>query len=213
MLDDTLAEGIPTLGAAAASLRACEGFPRPFGQGSAARAVHRDRACAGRRARRMRFPPARRPGNAAQRVSRARRHRGRQRFATRRRHNASPRRRSDRREHRRCHERARHAAFSQDRRAARARRRRMRIFDEVDHMVVETLEGQAMELGWVRDNDLTVSDGRLSAARAEEDRLVQLHSPDADRRACRQWRRQQSRPVRSLRLSARGWRSRSPTTF
>ena len=33
----------------------------------------------------------------------------------------------------------------------------MRIFDEVDHMVVETLEGQAMELGWVRDNDLTVS--------------------------------------------------------
>ena len=32
----------------------------------------------------------------------------------------------------------------------------MRIFQEVDHMVVETLEGQAMELGWVRDNDLTV---------------------------------------------------------
>jgi geranylgeranyl pyrophosphate synthase/uncharacterized protein with NAD-binding domain and iron-sulfur cluster len=32
----------------------------------------------------------------------------------------------------------------------------MRIFDEVDHMVVETLEGQATELGWVRDNDLTV---------------------------------------------------------
>jgi len=32
----------------------------------------------------------------------------------------------------------------------------MRIFDEVDHMVVETLEGQAIELGWVRDNDLTV---------------------------------------------------------
>jgi geranylgeranyl pyrophosphate synthase len=32
----------------------------------------------------------------------------------------------------------------------------MRIFDEVDHMVVETLEGQATELGWVRDNDLNV---------------------------------------------------------
>ena len=32
----------------------------------------------------------------------------------------------------------------------------LRIFDEVDHMLVETLEGQAMELGWVRDNDLTV---------------------------------------------------------
>jgi geranylgeranyl pyrophosphate synthase/uncharacterized protein with NAD-binding domain and iron-sulfur cluster len=33
----------------------------------------------------------------------------------------------------------------------------MRIFDEVDHMVIETLEGQAIELGWVRDNDLTVA--------------------------------------------------------
>ena len=32
----------------------------------------------------------------------------------------------------------------------------LRIFEEVDHLVVETLEGQAMELGWVRDNDLTV---------------------------------------------------------
>ena len=33
----------------------------------------------------------------------------------------------------------------------------LRIFDEVDHMIVETLEGQAMELGWVRENDLTVA--------------------------------------------------------
>jgi geranylgeranyl pyrophosphate synthase len=32
----------------------------------------------------------------------------------------------------------------------------IRIFDEVDHLLVETLEGQAMELGWVRDNDLTI---------------------------------------------------------
>jgi geranylgeranyl pyrophosphate synthase/uncharacterized protein with NAD-binding domain and iron-sulfur cluster len=32
----------------------------------------------------------------------------------------------------------------------------LRILDEVDHLVTETLEGQAMELGWVRDNDLTV---------------------------------------------------------
>jgi geranylgeranyl pyrophosphate synthase/uncharacterized protein with NAD-binding domain and iron-sulfur cluster len=32
----------------------------------------------------------------------------------------------------------------------------MRIFDEIDHLVIETLEGQAIELGWVRDNDLTV---------------------------------------------------------
>jgi geranylgeranyl pyrophosphate synthase/uncharacterized protein with NAD-binding domain and iron-sulfur cluster len=32
----------------------------------------------------------------------------------------------------------------------------LRILDEVDHMLFETLEGQAIELGWVRDNDLTV---------------------------------------------------------
>ena len=32
----------------------------------------------------------------------------------------------------------------------------LRILDEVDHLFVETLEGQAMELGWVRDNDLSV---------------------------------------------------------
>jgi geranylgeranyl pyrophosphate synthase len=33
----------------------------------------------------------------------------------------------------------------------------LRILDEVDHMLVESLEGQAIELGWVRDNDLSVS--------------------------------------------------------
>ncbi|MGD8275174.1 MAG: FAD-dependent oxidoreductase [Thiohalocapsa sp.] len=32
----------------------------------------------------------------------------------------------------------------------------LRLLDEVDHMMVETLEGQATELGWVRDNDLGV---------------------------------------------------------
>jgi geranylgeranyl pyrophosphate synthase/uncharacterized protein with NAD-binding domain and iron-sulfur cluster len=32
----------------------------------------------------------------------------------------------------------------------------LRILDEVDHMLVECLEGQAIELGWMRDNDLTV---------------------------------------------------------
>jgi len=32
----------------------------------------------------------------------------------------------------------------------------LRILDEADHLLVETLEGQAMELGWVRDNDLTI---------------------------------------------------------
>jgi geranylgeranyl diphosphate synthase type II len=28
-----------------------------------------------------------------------------------------------------------------------------RIFDEFDHMMIETIEGQAMELGWIRDNN------------------------------------------------------------
>jgi geranylgeranyl pyrophosphate synthase len=33
-----------------------------------------------------------------------------------------------------------------------------RIFDEFDHMSIETIEGQAMELGWIRDNDCSTSD-------------------------------------------------------
>jgi len=32
----------------------------------------------------------------------------------------------------------------------------LRLLDEVDHMLLESLEGQATELGWVRDNDMTV---------------------------------------------------------
>ena len=32
-----------------------------------------------------------------------------------------------------------------------------RVFDEFDHLISESLEGQAMELGWIRDNDLAVS--------------------------------------------------------
>ena len=30
----------------------------------------------------------------------------------------------------------------------------LRILDEVDHLLVESLEGQVMELGWTRDNRL-----------------------------------------------------------
>ena len=32
----------------------------------------------------------------------------------------------------------------------------LRVFDEVDHMLIESLEGQALELGWIRDNDCRV---------------------------------------------------------
>ena len=34
----------------------------------------------------------------------------------------------------------------------------LRIFQEFDHMLLESLEGQAMELGWVRDNDCQVTE-------------------------------------------------------
>ena len=33
-----------------------------------------------------------------------------------------------------------------------------RIFDEFDHLSIETIEGQAMELGWIRDNDCATTD-------------------------------------------------------
>jgi geranylgeranyl pyrophosphate synthase/uncharacterized protein with NAD-binding domain and iron-sulfur cluster len=33
----------------------------------------------------------------------------------------------------------------------------LRILDEVDHMLLESLEGQALELGWIRDKDLTIA--------------------------------------------------------
>jgi geranylgeranyl pyrophosphate synthase/uncharacterized protein with NAD-binding domain and iron-sulfur cluster len=33
----------------------------------------------------------------------------------------------------------------------------LRIVEEVDHLLVESLEGQAMELGWIRDNECGVS--------------------------------------------------------
>lgn len=32
----------------------------------------------------------------------------------------------------------------------------LKVFDEFDHLVTRSLEGQAMELGWIRDNVLTV---------------------------------------------------------
>jgi geranylgeranyl diphosphate synthase, type II len=32
-----------------------------------------------------------------------------------------------------------------------------RVFDEFDHLVSQSFEGQAMELGWIRDNDLSIS--------------------------------------------------------
>jgi geranylgeranyl pyrophosphate synthase len=33
-----------------------------------------------------------------------------------------------------------------------------RVFDEFDHLSIETIEGQAMELGWIRDNDCATTE-------------------------------------------------------
>lgn len=33
-----------------------------------------------------------------------------------------------------------------------------RVFEEFDHLSIETIEGQAMELGWIRDNDCDTSE-------------------------------------------------------
>lgn len=33
----------------------------------------------------------------------------------------------------------------------------IRVYEEIDALLVESLEGQAMELGWIRDNDMRVS--------------------------------------------------------
>ncbi len=34
----------------------------------------------------------------------------------------------------------------------------LKVFDEFDHMLIESLEGQAMELGWIRDNRCDITD-------------------------------------------------------
>jgi geranylgeranyl diphosphate synthase type II len=87
----------------------------------------------------------------------------------------------------------------------------LRILDEVDHLIVETLEGQAMELGWMRDNDLTLGpDDYL--------RLVLKKTAWYSFTPCgsaRLW------PTAKIRISAGStpsafwldWRSRSQTTF
>jgi geranylgeranyl diphosphate synthase, type II len=40
--------------------------------------------------------------------------------------------------------------------AALGPRSAWRVFDEFDHLISESLEGQAMELGWIRDNELSI---------------------------------------------------------
>ena len=90
----------------------------------------------------------------------------------------------------------------------------LRILDEVDHMLVETLEGQAMELGWVRDNDLTVAAGmttlRLVLKKTAWYSFIHPLRIGATRR---QRGRPEPRPVSIASAICSGWPFRSRTTF
>ena len=56
-----------------------------------------------------------------------------------------------------------------------------RVFDEVDHLVLESLEGQALELGWIRDNNAQVGvDDYLQLVLKKTGWYSFIH-PDADR--------------------------------
>ena len=80
----------------------------------------------------------------------------------------------------------------------------MRIFEEVDHLVVETLEGQAMELGWVRDNDLTVTTDDYLRLVLKKTAWYSFIHPLRIGALVANGDDTESRPVRSLRLPHRG---------
>ena len=129
-----------------------ERLPRACGPRLAAGAVHRHHACLGGRADDALLSAA--ASKCCITPFRARRHRGWQRIATRcGRH--SPCRHAYCGQYRRRRERLGHAPFPPECGWADPAVS-LRILDEVDHMLVECLEGQAVELGWVRDNELTV---------------------------------------------------------
>jgi hypothetical protein len=126
------------------------------------------------RARRRRAVCRGGPGNAAQRISGSRRHRGRKRYPARRRDHASARRRSHRHQRRRRHECARHAALPHGRSAARPS---MRSADSgrsrPSHRRDPRRAGDGARLD--ARQRLNARAGRLSQARLEEDGLVQFH--------------------------------------
>ena len=211
MIADLLAEGVPSRGAAAAPLRARQGFRRPLGQGSAPGAVHRDCARA-RRPRRGRAAGGRRSGNAAQRISRARRHRGWQRVSARDAHDASPRRSAV----------ALNAGDAMNALALRLFRKSgerlgpattLRILDEVDHMIVRRWRGKRWSWAGCATTISTVgTDDYLRLVLKKTAWYSFIHPlrigalvADADDRNLE--------PIRSVRLSDWGWPFRLPTTF
>jgi geranylgeranyl diphosphate synthase type II len=93
----------------------------------------------------------------SQRLPRARRRRGRQPHQARPAHAGGRARVGDRRERRRCDERAEHRAAHAESRDA-GHDVTWDVFVEIQHMVKQSVEGQAMELGWVRDNVIALGD-------------------------------------------------------
>ena len=79
-----------------------------------------------------------------------------------------------------------------------------RIFDEVDHLLVETLEGQAMELGWVRDNDLTLGADDYLRLVLKKTAWYSFIHPLRIGALVADARRSEPRSLRSLRLPAWG---------
>ena len=76
---------------------------------------------------------------------------------------------------------------------------RSRILEETERMAWETAEGQALELGWRRDNRIDLDRRRLSADGAAEDVLADDDPPDARRLPDRR-REARGRWTRSIRL-------------
>jgi geranylgeranyl diphosphate synthase type II len=77
-----------------------------------------------------------------------------------------------------------------------------RIFHEAQHLVLQSVEGQALELGWTRDNffDLTEDDYlRLVLKKT----LVHVHPPLPHRSTARDSRRDRRRPLQPVRFPAR----------
>jgi hypothetical protein len=79
----------------------------------------------------------------------------------------------------------------------------LRILDEVDHLIVETLEGQAMELGWMRDNDLTFGPDDYLRLALKKTAWYSFIHPMRIGALVANGQGSESLPVRRLRLSGR----------
>ena len=86
-----------------------------------------------------------------------------------------------------------------------------RVYDEFDHMMQESLEGQAMELGWVRDNRCDVTDDDYLRMVLKKTCWYSFIHPVPHRRAHRDQRRRRPRSLQSLRVLSSALRFRFRT--